>query len=292
MPAKLGGAPVVSGSFSAAPAKPARKEKKARIGTPMTTILAISMILASVVNLSWIYYATSQPRVIRETVFELEASGTAAGMPRPAVPIEKALVKGDVNSVKQHMYWCLKDKSCNLEKNLQAAVASNDSTMAKVFIKAGANVNTKDKDSETPLHNAAVKGRTGVARVLLDAGADVNARDEDGLTPLHTAAVWGHVELARMLIAAGADVNARDRTNETPLHLVASRRVPPLSVYADMTRLLLEAGARPNARASDGTTPLGRAESAASRLTLDGNMKAAGDANEVVSLLRGSRGYH
>ncbi len=258
----------------------------------MTTLIAISVILASFVNLLWIYHATSQPRVIRTTVFELEASGTAAAVPHPKVPIEKALSKGDVASVKQHMYWCMKEKNCDLAKNLQVAVASNDPTLAKVLLKAGADVNSKDKHLETPLHNAAVKGRTGIAKVLLDAGADVNARDDDGLTPLHNAAVWGHVELARMLLAAGADVNARDRQNETPLHLVASRRVPPLSVYADMTRLLLEAGARPNSRAADGTTPLGRAEVAASRLSLDGNMKAAGDANEVVSLLRGSRGYH
>jgi hypothetical protein len=281
----------MSSATPAAPAKPAPAATKTS-GTSMLTILAISVILASMVNLSWIYYATSQPRVIRTAVFELEASGTAAAVPRPKVPIEKALVKGDVNSVKQHMYWCMKDKSCNLEKNLHVAVASNDPTMAKVLLKAGANVNTTDKGLETPLHSAATKGRASVAKVLLDAGANVNARDDEGLTPLHTAAVWGHVELARMLIAAGADVNARDRRNETPLHLVASRRVPPLSVYADMTRLLLERGARPNARASDGTTPLGRAEDAASKLSLDGNMKAAGDANEVVSLLRGSRGYH
>jgi hypothetical protein len=281
-----------TGSISAATTpKPATSSPK-RSGTPMSVLVAISVILASMVNLSWIYYATSQPRVIRNTVFELEASGTAAAVPRPKVPIEKALNKGDVASVKQHMYWCMKDKSCNLEKNLQAAVTSNDPTMTKVLLKAGANVNTKGKDLETPLHSAAVKGRTGVAKVLLDNGANVNARDEDGLTPLHTAAIWGHVELARMLLAAGADVNALDRRNETPLHLVASRRVPPLSVYADMTRLLLERGARPNARATDGTTPLGRAEVAASKLTLDGNMKAAGDANEVVTLLRGSRGYH
>lgn len=293
MAAKFGSAAIggMSAASSATTARTAPGGKK-RSGTPITTILAISVILASMVNLSWIYYATSQPRVIRTAVFELEASGTAAAVPRPKVPIEKALTKGDVASVKQHMYWCMKDKSCDLEKNLHAAVASNDPTLAKVLLKAGANVNTAGKDLETPLHSAAVKGRTGLAKVLLEGGANVNARDERGLTPLHTAAVWGHVELARMLIAAGADVNARDRRNETPLHLVASRRVPPLSVYADMTRLLLERGARPNARAADGTTPLGRAEVAASQLSLDGNMKAAGDANEVLSLLRGSRGYH
>src|SRR6187549_2156046 len=86
--------------------------------TPFLTLLAISVILASFVNLSWIYYATNQPRVIPETVFELEASGTAAAVPKPKVPIEKALSKGDVASVKQHMYWCIKNKTCDLEKNL------------------------------------------------------------------------------------------------------------------------------------------------------------------------------
>jgi hypothetical protein len=260
--------------------------------TPILSLFAVSVILASFVNLSWIYYATTRPHVIPATVFELEASGTAAAVPRPKIPIEKALSKGDVTSVKQHMYWCIKDKSCNLEKNLQAAVSSNDPAMAKVLLAAGANVNAKDAAHETPLHDAAVKGRTGVAKVLLAAGADVNARDEDGYTPLHSAAIWGHLELARMLVAAGADVNAPDRNRETPLHLVASRRVPPLAVYADVTRLLLDAGARPNVKAADGSTPLSRAEVAAARLTLDGNMKAAGDANEVVTLLRGSRGYH
>jgi hypothetical protein len=293
MAAKFGGTTFGGSSSTIAATKSTTAStsgKPAR--TSITTLIAISIILASAVNLSWIYYATNQPRVIPVTVFEAEASGTAAAIARPGVPIEKALKKGDVGSVKQHMYWCIKEKNCDLEKNLQAAVASNDPSMAKVLIAAGANVNKTGKDSETPLHAAAIKGRAGVARVLIDAGASVNAHDEDGLTPLHSAAVWGHTEMVRVLLAAGADVNARDRRQETPLHLVASRSVPPLSVYADIARLLLDAGARPNARAADGTTPLGRAEIAAAKLQLDGNMKAAGDANEVVTLLRGSRGYH
>jgi len=264
--------------------------------TSLLSLFAISVILASFVNLSFIYAFTNRPRVIHSTVqstiLEDSFSGTAAGMPRPKMPIEKALRAGDVANVKQHMYWCIKNKTCDLEKNLHSAVASNDPTIAKVLIAAGADVNSPGKDRETALHSAASQGRTSIARLLVDAGANVNARDGDGYTPLHSAAAWGHVELARLLIAAGADVNAGDVSKQTPLHLVASRRIPPLSGYADVARLLLDAGARPNLRAADGSTPLRRAELAATKLTLDGNMKATGDANEVVTLLRGSRGYH
>ena len=260
--------------------------------TPIVSLFSIAVILASFVNLSFIYLATHRPRVIHRSILEESFSGTVAAMPRPKVPIEKALRNGDVATVKQHMYWCIKNGTCDLEKNLKAAVSSNDPTTTKVLLAAGADVNAIDKDKETALHSAAMQGRTGIAKLLLEAGADVNARDDDGFTPLHSAAAWGHVELARMLLAAGADVNAGDRDKETPLHLVAGRRVPPLAGYADVARLLLDAGARPNLRAADGSTPLRRAELAATRLTLDGNLKAAGDANEVLTLLRGSRGYH
>ncbi len=266
---------------------------------PILTLLAISLILASVVNLGILFLASEQPRVIvtaasEPTLLDQSFSGTAAGVPRPKVSIEKALQVGDVASVKQHMHWCRKDGTCDLERNLEQAIAANDAAGTRLLLAAGADVNARGfgRDGGTPLHDAAVQGRVSVAKILLSAGADVNARDADGLTPLHTAAAWGHVELARMLLAAGADANAGDNQHQTPLHIVASRSVPPLAVYADVARVLLAAGARPNLRAADGSTPLRRAELAASQLTLDGNMKAAGDANEVLTLLRGSRGYH
>lgn len=266
---------------------------------PILSLLAVSLILASLVNLAFLFVATSQPRVIRTAATETSLldqsfSGTAAGIPRPKVPIEKALATGDIASVKQHISWCRKNGSCDLERNLERAIAADDPSGARVLIAAGADVNARDvgREGATPLHEAAIQGRINVAKVLLAAGADVHARDADGFTPLHSAAAWGHVELARMLIAAGADANAGDNHRQTPLHIVASRSVPPLAVYADVAKVLLAAGARPNVRAADGSTPVRRAELAAAQLTLDGNMKAAGDANEVLTLLRGSRGYH
>jgi ankyrin repeat protein len=200
--------------------------------------------------------------------------------------IEEAVKKNDLKAVKQHMDWCRKDGSCDLDKDLRIAATVSNPAITKVLIAAGAKVNSTDREHETALHTAATRGRMNVAQVLLDAGADVNARDEFGMTPLHSAAAWGHVELTRVLLSAGANANATDSHNLTPLHLVASRRVPPLSGYAAVARILLDAGARPNARASDGSTPLRLARLSAGELALDGNAKAVGDANEVVSLLR------
>ena len=46
-------------------------------------------------------------------------------------------------------------------------------------------------------------------QVLLDKGANVNAKDDEGFTPLHQAAEWGHIEIVELLIASGAYVNAQ-----------------------------------------------------------------------------------
>ena len=54
----------------------------------------------------------------------------------------------------------------------------------------------------TPLHRAALTGRTQVAADLVAKGADVNAMDEStfGWTPLHEAAFAGHVGIAELLL--------------------------------------------------------------------------------------------
>jgi ankyrin repeat protein len=75
-------------------------------------------------------------------------------------------------------------------------------------------------------------------RRMIEAGAEVNARDGDGETPL-TRAVMSNpdIQVVSLLIGAGADVNAKATTGFTPLRLAIINDNP------EAASLLLQAGA-------------------------------------------------
>ena len=50
---------------------------------------------------------------------------------------------------------------------LSLAAEQGHTEMAKILLKAGAEVNAKNKWGSTPLHRAAIKGRTEVVKILL-----------------------------------------------------------------------------------------------------------------------------
>jgi ankyrin repeat protein len=86
--------------------------------------------------------------------------------------------------------------------------------IAKALIDAGAPVNGRPGDKETPLITAASYGDAEVAKVLIDAGADidaVSAPDSGGVpsgTALDHAAVFGMTDVIDVLVAAGAKVHS------------------------------------------------------------------------------------
>lgn len=48
--------------------------------------------------------------------------------------------------------------------------------------------------------------RTSLCRLLIQAGYDVNIKDYDGWTPLHAAAHWGKEEACRILVEKLCDM--------------------------------------------------------------------------------------
>ena len=86
-----------------------------------------------------------------------------------------------------------------------AAVQSRNVAIATALIDAGADLNRKTGEGQTPLHYAARYGGTpAVVEALLQAGADVNVKDDAGKTPLILAQESGKTTIAELLRRYGA----------------------------------------------------------------------------------------
>ncbi|HLK59180.1 MAG TPA: ankyrin repeat domain-containing protein [Chthonomonadaceae bacterium] len=133
------------------------------------------------------------------------------------------------------------------------AVVLQDREIVRTLLKAGANVQIRSMNGQTPLMWAAQRGDPDIVRALLAAGADPNATDHFTHTALKAAIQFGHPDLypllqeygakldlcdaasigdvaaIRRLVQQGADVNRADREGNTPLMLAAERgRIPAL----------------------------------------------------------------
>jgi ankyrin repeat protein len=157
--------------------------------------------------------------------------------------------------------------------------------IARALIEAGAPVNGRPGDQETPLITAASYGDAEVAQVLIDAGADieaVSAPDSGGVpsgTALEHAAVFSMTDVVDVLAAAGAKIHSLEQAAAAgdisgwPLdRFTRQSRLRALVFAADHQRLevidqLIEAG-----------TPVNEADAEWGRLPLHtaaGNGRAA-----------------
>jgi ankyrin repeat protein len=89
----------------------------------------------------------------------------------------------------------------------------------RLLAQAGANVNARDNEGNTPLHGTFL---TDVEEELLKLGADVNARNKDGETPIFTTV---DDEAIPLFIKHGADLTIRNNKGETVME--ADKRKGP-----------------------------------------------------------------
>ena len=87
---------------------------------------------------------------------------------------------------------------------IQAASAGNVDRVQSLL---ATNVNL-DLDRGAAIGNAAAAGHTKIVELLIRAGANVNLRDKLGFTPIASAAYAGYSEIVNLLILAGADLQA------------------------------------------------------------------------------------
>lgn len=78
-------------------------------------------------------------------------------------------------------------------------------------------------DDDTPLHVAAASADIGLLVALLPFVSDVDVRGDIGNTPLHEAARKGREPAARLLVARGAELDVLNDYDESPLDSMRSR---------------------------------------------------------------------
>lgn len=114
---------------------------------------------------------------------------------------------------------------------LSVAVIRGYEDIALLLIEKGASLDARDKSGDrdnqhpgnSPVHYAAIYGRTRVLEAMLSRGVSPNLRDRNGRTLLMLAAENGHRDTVRMLLDRGADPNARSALGETALELAKRR---------------------------------------------------------------------
>ena len=68
--------------------------------------------------------------------------------------------------------------------------------VVQVLLKHEADVNSRDKNWQTPLHIAAASNAVGCAKLIIPYLSNVNVSDRAGRTSLHHAAFNGHKEVS------------------------------------------------------------------------------------------------
>lgn len=86
--------------------------------------------------------------------------------------------------------------------------------------------NLKNSDGDSPLSLALSLGRKDLVPILIKGGADVNARNGQDLTLLHQAILKEDSETAVFLLEQGSDMNALTGDQESPLQLAIHSKLP------------------------------------------------------------------
>jgi hypothetical protein len=134
--------------------------------------------------------------------------------------VEKKNVYVDIIDKAKETPLYIAGRHCPAQKN------SNQFKTLQYLIKKGANVNAKNIDGETPLHEAVGRWELYVIDYLIKNGADVNTQNNNGETPLHCVFRCGRhltvqkklLLIIKLLIDKGkAKINISDKYGCSPL---------------------------------------------------------------------------
>ncbi|WP_264328502.1 ankyrin repeat domain-containing protein [Wolbachia endosymbiont (group A) of Andrena hattorfiana] len=137
-----------------------------------------------------------------------------------------------------------------LDQELLDAAKVGDMSKVKDSVNRGADVNTKDRDGNTPSRNAVLKGHFGIFKYLVENGVSLEGKDHRCGPSICDASYSGNLDILKYLIGKGVDVNESDKNGWTPLHFAAWRG------YLEVANFLIEKGANINVENIFGRKPI------------------------------------
>ncbi|WP_253303211.1 ankyrin repeat domain-containing protein [Wolbachia endosymbiont of Phyllotreta cruciferae] len=137
-----------------------------------------------------------------------------------------------------------------LDQELLDAAKVGDMSKVKDSVNRGADVNTKDRDGNTPLRNAVLKGHFGIFKYLVENGVSLEGKDHRCGPSICDASYSGNLDILKYLIGKGVDINESNNDGWTPLHFAAWRG------YLEVANFLIEKGANINVKNIFGRKPI------------------------------------
>jgi len=136
---------------------------------------------------------------------------------------------------------------------LRNALREGNKQNVSQALEYGANIESRDEDSDTPLIAACRYDNTDVIKLLIEKGAQVNVQDFFSRTPLIQACENNNTEIIKLLLTKNARVNVENTFCYTPLIFACCNN------NTEIIKLLLEKGAQFNIQDAVCRTPLIRA---------------------------------
>lgn len=174
-----------------------------------------------------------------------------------------------------------------INEDLLTAAASDHTDIVVALVTAGADVNARGADGNTPLIQSAALGRADAVASLLALGADVDATNNMGNTALMEAAELGRADIVTALIVGKADIKATNVFGSSAIDVARKNG------HADVILLLTQGPKPSNSRnagsaASDESTAMGPGAGpgpSTSKVTDLHQAALAGNVQKITSLI-------
>jgi len=152
--------------------------------------------------------------------------------PRDSLPVFNYIQNGDVSSLSAFLNTNEVNGRYGLDSItlLSYAILTNQHTVIKYLIEAGADVNLNYLGTP-PLSLAVLNNQQHVVRLLLKHGAYLNALDLKGNSALILAASKGDLEITKILVRRGANLNYKNPSTDRAYDIAVKSNYQEVSEY-------------------------------------------------------------